>query len=99
MTTTMEEKITKAYNGIVLAEIIYNVVTILVICTVIIYKLMYQETIRFIWLQILMLLAFYILFLIYSSSNYKLLSSEEPQYYIVKVSSLISLIDITYILS
>ena len=95
----MEEKITNAYNGIVLAEIIYNVVTILAICAVIIYKLMYQETTRFIWLQIYMLLAFYILFLIYSSCNYKLLSSETPQYYILKNITLRTLVDVTYILS
>ena len=76
----MDEKITKAYNGLILTEIIYYVVTIFVICAVIVYKLKYQETSRFLWLQIYMLLACYILLLIYESSNYKILSSHNPNY-------------------
>ena len=80
MSSTMDKMITNANHGLVWTVIINDVVTTLVIVAVIVYKLKYQETTRFIWLQIYMLLASYILFIIADSSNCRTMSSDNPQY-------------------
>ena len=87
MAPTMNEMITNANYGLAWANIINDVVTILIICAVIVYKLKYQETTRFIWLQIYMLLACYILFIIRDSSNCRTMSSDNPQFSITNDQS------------